>query len=305
MNLGCHSAVFILLALTCLTFTACSQEKVYLTMHIHEGDLNGTLVSDVHVTGQDAVGNDFGGITDSNGVLTVTGEPGTWKFKFEKDGYDTLSLNYDVMETQDAAAYLTKISQLDSQVAFTMHIHEGDLNGTLLSGVRVIGQDAAGNSFEGLTDSNGALSIEGQPGAWNFSFEKEGYEPLNLNYDVMETHDAAAYLIKAPSSNSPVYLTLYVHEGDIEGPTLSGVRITGQDANGDDFEGITGSNGALSVSGQPGTWQFVFKKDGYEPVKASYDVTETQDVIVYLTKIDQSQGHMVPLQSSSSRNQNN
>ena len=79
----------------CMVLTACSQEQVSITIYVHEGDLNGTLLSDVQVTGQDAAGSSFTGTTDSDGALTVSRQPGTWMFKFEKDGYDTLNLNYD------------------------------------------------------------------------------------------------------------------------------------------------------------------------------------------------------------------
>ena len=54
----------------------------------------------------------------------------------------------------------------------------------MLSDVQVAGQDAAGNAFQGVTDSNGVVVINGQPGTWQFSFMKEGYDPLDLNYDV-------------------------------------------------------------------------------------------------------------------------
>jgi hypothetical protein len=87
------------------------------------------------------------------------------------------------------------------QVALTIYVHEGDLNGTMLSGVTVNGKDAEGNSFEGLTDSDGVVTIAGQPGTWQFTFAKEGYEPIDLYYDVIETDEAAAYLLKALESN--------------------------------------------------------------------------------------------------------
>jgi hypothetical protein len=79
-------------------------------------------------------------------------------------------------------------------VAWTVYVHEGDLNGTMLSNVQVTGQDAAGNSFQGITDSNGVVVISGQPGAWQFSFDKEGYDPLDLYYNVTETGEGAIYL---------------------------------------------------------------------------------------------------------------
>ena len=69
------------------------------------------MLSNVQVTGQDATGNGFQGITDSNGVVVVSGQPGTWQFSFTKDGYDPLSLNYNVTETGEGAVYLQRTVQ--------------------------------------------------------------------------------------------------------------------------------------------------------------------------------------------------
>jgi uncharacterized protein YjbI with pentapeptide repeats len=198
MKKGFCLAILFLLVSSGLVLTASSQEQVALTISVYEGDFNGTLLSGVSLTGQDAEGNSFQGVTDSNGAVTVEGMPGTWQFIFTKEGYDTLNLNYDVTETGEGAVYLQRATS-QGQVALTVDVHEGDLNGTVLSDVQVTGQDAAGNSFEGSTDSNGAVVIEGQPGTWQFAFTKDGYEPLSLSYDVTDTEEAAVYLKRADS----------------------------------------------------------------------------------------------------------
>ncbi len=89
-----------------MVLTASSQEQVTQTVYVHEGDLNGTLLAGVQVTGQDAAGNGFGGTTDSDGVVAVTGQLGTWQFTFVKVGYEPLSLSYNVTETGEGAVYL-------------------------------------------------------------------------------------------------------------------------------------------------------------------------------------------------------
>ncbi|MHB8119534.1 MAG: hypothetical protein ACYDHX_12510 [Methanothrix sp.] len=94
-------------------------------------------------------------------------------------------------------------SSLD-QVSQTVYVYEGDLNGTLLSGVQVAGQDAAGNRFEGMTDSNGVVVVNGQPGTWQFVFTKEGYETLDLSYDVTETGEGAVYLGRSDSPKEQI-----------------------------------------------------------------------------------------------------
>jgi len=189
-----HHLAFLMISLaSALISTAFSQEQVALNVYIHEGDLNGTLLSGVQVAGQDAAGNSFEAMTDSKGAAVISGQPGTWQFTFAKEGYETLNLNYDATETGEAAAYLQPQGGAD----LTIYVHEENLNGTLLSGVLVTGRDAVGNSLEGITNSNGAVVFSGQPGTWQFAFAKEGYETLNLNYAVAGTEEAAAYLLRA------------------------------------------------------------------------------------------------------------
>ncbi len=183
-----------------MVLTASSQEQVAQTVYVYDGDLNGSLLSDVQVTGEDAVGTSFDEITDSNGAVVIHGAPGTWRFAFMKEGYDTLDLNYDVAETGEGAVYLQKASQPQGQVSQTVYVFEGEFNGTLLPDVHIIGKDSAGNSFEGVTDSNGTAVIYGEGGLWQFMFMKEGYEPLNLDYDVSKTGEGAVYLQRATQS---------------------------------------------------------------------------------------------------------
>jgi 3-methyladenine DNA glycosylase Mpg len=192
-----HYLAFLMILASALISTAFSQEQVVLTVYVHEGNLNGTLLSGVQVAGQDDAGNSFRAMTDSSGAASISGLPGTWHFTFAKEGYQTLNLNYDAIQTEVAAAYLLRAVQPQEQVALTIYVHEGDLNGTLLSGVQVDGQDAAGDSFRAITDSEGAATVSGLPGTWHFTFAKTGYQMLNLNYDVTQTEVAAAYLLRA------------------------------------------------------------------------------------------------------------
>jgi hypothetical protein len=193
-------AMLMLLLSSSTVLIASAQDQAALTVHVYEGDFNGTLLTDVSLSGQDAAGNSFQAVTDSNGAAVVAGQPGTWQFKFVKEGYDSLSLNYDVTQTGDGSVYLQKATPAKDNVALTIDVHEGDLNGTMLSNVLVTGQDAAGSSFQGLTDSNGLVVIAGQPGTWQFNFTKEGYKPLSLSYDVTQKDEGAVYLESADLS---------------------------------------------------------------------------------------------------------
>jgi hypothetical protein len=114
---GSCLALLILLIGSSMILTASSQEQVNQTVYVHEGDLNGTLLSGVQVAGQDAAGNSFSGMTNSYGVLVVRGQPGTWLFVFIKDGYGTLDLSYNVTETGDGAVYLVRSDQPSEQIA--------------------------------------------------------------------------------------------------------------------------------------------------------------------------------------------
>ena len=203
MKNGYRLAVLMLLMCSSTLLVASALDQVALTVHVYEGDFNGSLLSDVSVIGQDAAGSSFQAVTDSNGAAVVSGQPGSWQFTFAKDGYDPLSLSYDVTATGDGSVYLQKATPTPTpapsvdNVALTIYVHEGDLNGTMLSGVQVTGQDAAGRSFQGITDSNGLVGVSGQPGTWQFNFTKEGYSPLSLSYDVTQTDEGAVYLVSA------------------------------------------------------------------------------------------------------------
>lgn len=187
---------------------------------------------------------------------------------------------------------MTMLAGAASEVTLSVYVHDGDINGTLLSGVQITGTDASGNAFEGTTNSGGIAEISGEQGTWTFTFEKDGYDPLYLKYDATTSEDTAAYLVKSSSdasmsgasSQDSVDLTVYVHDGSIDGDLLSGVAVTGTDAAGNSFEEKTGSSGTAVVSGTPGTWQFSFEKSGYETLYLTYNATQTESTAAYLVK---------------------
>ena len=169
------------------------------------------------------------------------------------------------------------------QVALTIYVHEGDLNGALLPGVKITGQDANGNEFVQATDASGTAVVQGEPGVWQFAFQKAGYDNLLLTYNATQTEEAAAYLKKNDTTNL-VTLTIYVHEGDLNGDLLSAVQIKGQDGNGNEFVETTNSSGVAAVKGEPGVWQFAFQKEGYDILSLTYNATQTEETTAYLEK---------------------
>ncbi len=255
-----------------MILTASSQEQVSQTVYVYEGDLNGTLLSGVQVAGQDAAGNSFNGITNSSGVVVVSGQPGTWLFVFIKDGYETLDLSYNVTETGEGAVYLVKSDQPSEQIA------PSQTNSQL----EAISKSTATRQTPLETNATPTPLVVTQP--------NQERERLNPTDDSMTL---------TASSSEQVSQTVYAHEGDLNGTLLSGVQVAGQDAAGNRFEGMTNSNGVVVVSGQPGTWLFVFMKDGYETLNLSYNVTKTGEGAVYLVRSDQPSEQIAPSQNDS------
>jgi hypothetical protein len=185
-----------LLILSSMALSASCQERISLTVNVHEEALDGPLLSEVLITGLDGTGNEFAGVTDSDGVAVISGTPGAWQFAFQKNGYDDLNLQYNATQTEETAAYLEKSSEAD-QVALAVYVHEGSLDGPILSDVQITGQDGDGNDFAGITNSSGVAIISGIPGSWQFAFQKDGYDALYLEYNATQGEEAAAYLEKA------------------------------------------------------------------------------------------------------------
>jgi hypothetical protein len=63
--------------------------------------------------------------------------------------------------------------------------------------VQIKGQDGNGNEFVQATNASGAAVAQGEPGIWQFAFQKAGYDTLFLTYNATQTGEAAAYLEKA------------------------------------------------------------------------------------------------------------
>jgi hypothetical protein len=185
-----------MLMLSCMILPASSQEQVALTIYVHEGDLDGALLSGVKITGQDASGNEFVQATDASGAAAVQGEPGIWQFAFQKAGYDTLFLTYNATQTEETAAYMEKNDTVEL-VTLTIYVHDGNLNGDLLSEVQIKGRDGSGKEFVETTNSSGAAAVQGEIGTWQFAFQKAGYDTLFLKYNATQTEETAAYLEKA------------------------------------------------------------------------------------------------------------
>jgi len=82
-----------------------------------------------------------------------------------------------------------------------------------------------------------------------------------------------------------VTLTLYVHEGSVSGPLLSGVLVTGSDGAGVPFNKTT-DGGYVVITGAPSgsSWAFAASKSGYVATSWSQSITTTCERHAYLQK---------------------
>ena len=181
----------------------------------------------------------------------------------------------------------------DTQVTLTLYVHEGSKNGPTISGAQVVGQDGSGNAFQGTTDSNGYMVLTGYPGTWSFTASAYGYSDNGWSQDISSTCTKHASLqkIEVYQEPEPVYqppsqvtLTLCVHEGSKNGPTISGAQVVGQDGSGNAFQGTTDSNGYMMLTGYPGTWSFTASAYGYSDNGWSQDISSTCTKHAFLQK---------------------
>ena len=208
-------------------------------------------------------------------------------------------------------------SSIGKPVTLTLYVRDGAIDGPLLSGVQVTGHDAAGNSFSGITDSTNPMKIIGSPGPWDFTFvkegykiSKEGYQTNDLDFTVTENMDGTVYLNKTTPANvaisgasmgKPVTLDLYIHNGNTNGPVISGAQITGQDGSGNTFQATTGDLGHVTITENPGTWSFTVSAPGFETNVYRQDITDACTRHAFLLAV-QPQQSVAPATPSSENN---
>ncbi|VVB63364.1 Uncharacterised protein [uncultured archaeon] len=184
--------------------------------------------------------------------------------------------------------------QHTSQVTLTLYIHEGDANGPAIPGATVTGHDGSGNSFQGTTDSTGSVLMKGVQGTWSFtaSSYSSAYCISNWNMSIMEDCSRHAFLIPyMPSQGSGipevhlVTLNLYVHEGDVNGPVISGATVRDQTGS-NDYNNtlITDVNGLVTMVDGPGIWHLSAYAPGYEYNSWSQSITSDGTKHAFLKK---------------------
>ncbi len=95
-----------------------ASKQVALTLYIHDGSAIGPVIPSAEVRGQDGSGNIFQWTTDSNGYVTITGDPGDWSFSVSADGYETNSWDQEITKTDTKYPFLQKVETRQESVAF-------------------------------------------------------------------------------------------------------------------------------------------------------------------------------------------
>ena len=107
--------------------------------------------------------------------------------------------------------------------------------------------------------------------------------PKNVPATVEENIQEAS-TANSPPTNQPISLILYIHDGDVNGPTIQGAQVTGRDGSGNSFQQTTDSNGYVTIWGDSGTWSFTTSVDGYVTNSWDQDITKTDTKDAFLTK---------------------
>ena len=96
---------------------------VTLTLYLHEGNQNGPIIQDAQITIQDGSGNTFHETTDSNGTVTIRGDPGIWSFTASANRYETSNWSQTISNTCDIQGFL-KLKQIQQQKSSIVDVRD-------------------------------------------------------------------------------------------------------------------------------------------------------------------------------------
>lgn len=99
--------------------------------------------------------------------------------------------------------------------------------------------------------------------------------------DFIDSHRSTGGSVDAGTA-SQVTLTLYVHDGNADGPIIPGATVTGQDASNNRFEETTNSDGYVTITGDSGSWSLTASADGYDINSWDQEITETDTKDAFL-----------------------
>lgn len=197
------------------------QKTVTLTVCVHSGDENGPAIPGAKITWKNPgsglsagvlnvlpPAQKFSATADNNGCIKSQIEPRVWLLIASADGYKDTQRGVLITEDYNWVAVLQKkesqesvqsnsesVEQSPSQVTLTLYVHDGTAIGPKISGAKIVGKDGSGNAFEKITQGEGSVTIEGDPGTWSFKASADGYETNSWDQEITSTSTKHAYLL--------------------------------------------------------------------------------------------------------------
>jgi len=199
-------------------------------------------------------------------------------------------------------------------VTLILFVHDESQNGPIIPNAQVTAKDGSGNSFQQTTDSSGYAEIIGDSGSWSLTASADGYTTETWSLDVLEDYTKHVFLQEynqdeSLSSNTPITLIVYVHDGTETGPTIVDVQVTAKDGSGNSFQQNTSSDGYVIFTGYPGTWYFEIFENSYitndnsgsdegqivASPRDTWDQTITRDYVIHRSLLPIESDHEVPV----------
>lgn len=79
------------------------------------------------------------------------------------------------------------VAGLDEPVTLTLYVHGGNIDGPIVSGASITGQDGKGNNLNGITNGDGFAKLIGYPGSWSFKAFAQGYQDKTWYQRITDT----------------------------------------------------------------------------------------------------------------------
>lgn len=193
---------------------------VALTLYVHDGSISGPVIPHAQVTGKDASGNSFQQTTDSNGYVTITGEPGTWSFSASVNGYETNNWDQEITETDRKDAYLQKEQQASESSVVGKWAFQGE-GECVYTSDKVHDNPDTPNEWDSIIDfhRDGTFThvVDGVTGVSTGEWVQKG-DTIRLQFNLWSDSTSPDGVWKSVSWQSEGD----TYEGTINGDTMSG-----------------------------------------------------------------------------------
>ncbi len=115
-----------------------SGSSVTLTLYLHKNSVTGAVIADTQITGQDGAGSSFEAMTNSNGMVTITGEQGNWSFTASRTGFVTHAWSQSIVATGIKEAFLFEENNLFDLLPAIYRIRDSEKGSPLRSLLSII-----------------------------------------------------------------------------------------------------------------------------------------------------------------------